>query len=98
MVGLLSTFAELYFEFLETIAVSVAVLVFGWKCWRAGSSIKFESGIEAMLSAILIPSGLAFLIAAFDPADLLPKLQDAHVALVVGGCALIYLGVTGALK
>lgn len=51
-----------------------------------------------MLAAILIPSGSAFLIAAFDPADLLPKLHDAHAALLVGGCAFIYLGVTGALN
>lgn len=98
MVVLLSKFAELYFEFLETVAVVVGVAVFSWKWWRAGSSVKFESVIEAMLAAILIPSGSAFLIAAFDPADLLPKLHDAHVALVVGGCALIYLGVAGALK
>ena len=98
MVELLSKLAALYFEFLETVAVAVAVTVFAWKCWKAGPSIKFESGIEAMLAAILIPSGLAFLIAAFDPEDLLPMLSDAHVALVVGGCALIYLGVTGARK
>jgi hypothetical protein len=27
-----------------------------------------------------------------------PMLHDAYIALVVGGCALIYLGVSGALK
>ena len=95
MVELLSKGANWYFEFQETVAVVVGVSGFILKWWRSRSS---PSVIEAAVAAILIPSGLGFVIAAFDPGDLLPMLHDAYIALVVGGCALIYLGVSGALK
>lgn len=97
MLEFLSKAAHWYFEFQETVAVVVGVAVFGLKWWRS-QSVKLESLVEAAVAAILIPSGLTFLIAAFDPGDLLQELHDAHVALVVGGLVLIYLGVSGALK
>lgn len=98
MVELLSKGAHWYFEFQETVAVVVGVSVFLFKWWKSRSSPRLESVIEAAVAVILIPSGLGFVIAAFDPADLLPMLHDAYIALFVGGYARIYLGVTGALK
>lgn len=93
-----SACAEWYLDYFQSVAVVVGVAVFAYKWWTTGTNARFDSIIETTVSAMLIPPGLAFLLTALDPVDLLPRLHEAHLALVVAGCTLIYLGITGARK
>jgi hypothetical protein len=90
--------ADWYLDYVHGIAAVVGIAVFAYKCCTGNPAPKLETLTESTLAAILIPSGLAFLMIALDPGDLLPRLPDPHVALVVAGCILIYLGIASARK
>ena len=96
--GWFSQAADWYLDYVHGIAAVVGIAVFAYKCWAANPAPKLETLTESTLAAILIPSGLAFLVIHLDPADLLPRLPDPHVALIVAGCILIYLGIASARK
>lgn len=96
--GWFSQAADWYLEYVHGIAALVGIAVFAYKCCAGNAAPKLETLTESTLAALLIPSGLAFLMIALDPGDLLPRLPDPHVALVVAGCIPIYLGIASARK
>lgn len=68
----------------------VITLIYWLYRWNKSKTVELEDMFIVGITGSSFPSGILFIVAAFDP-TLLEKVSEAPVYIAIAGCAVLYI-------